>query len=110
MANEPKNLDARPVFRWLAGITCPVFLVMAVFLVFPSLGFTEKPELLLAGLFLWSAFFFGSVATKGRFDYLSRQSIQSQLAIAAKKYAAGEITLDEYGSQSKLIMDREEKR
>ena len=99
---EPKKRDARPVFRWLAGFTCPVFLVMFVACAFPTVGFADKPEYFSAVLFFWGALFFGTVAATGRFD--TGWNKQFQLAIAAKKYAEGEITLDEYGSQTKQIL------
>lgn len=102
MENEPKKLHARPIFRWLAGLTCPVFLALAVSLAFPEVvGGGDKPQFLLAALMLWGAFFFGTIAATGRWDTPGRKRLE--LEIAAKKYLAGEITLDEYGSQTKRI-------
>jgi hypothetical protein len=103
MVNEPKKLDARPVFRWLAGLTCPVFLAMAVLSAFPGVGgLGDKPQYSIAALFLWGAFFFGTIAARGR--VYNPGSERAELAIAAKKYVAGEISLDEYGSQTKQIL------
>ncbi len=105
MVTEPRKLDARPIFRWLAGLTCPVFLVLAVLLAFPTVvGWGDKPAYLSAALFLWGAFFFGTIAATGRWDTTGRKRVE--LAIAAKQYLAGEITLDEYGLLTKQIMGR----
>ena len=103
MVNEPKKLDTRPVFRWLAGLTCPVFVALAVLLAFPGVvGWGNKPEYVLAAFYLWGAIFFGTIAATGRWDTTGRK--RAELAIAAKKYVAGEISLDEYGSQTKQIL------
>jgi hypothetical protein len=105
MVTESGKRDARPVFRWLAGLTCPVFLVMAVLIAFPQLiGWGDKPNYLFAALFIWGAYFFGTVAATGRWDDSGRK--RAALEIAAKKYLAREITLDEYGSQTKQILER----
>jgi hypothetical protein len=103
MVNEPKKLDARPVFRWLAGLTCPVFLASAVVAAFPAVvGSADKPDYLLAGFFLWGTILFGTIAATGRVD--TAGSKRAKVMIAATKYVAGEITLDEYGSHTKQIL------
>ena len=92
MNETPKQPPARPIFRWLAAITSPVFVVMAV----------VSADLWSTLLFTWGAIFFGSIAATGKFETGSKQRLQ--LFIAAKKYADDEITLEEYGSRTKELM------
>jgi hypothetical protein len=67
MENESKS-NARSVFRWLAGISCPFFLVAAVLTAFPNMmGGNNKPSFGLAALLLWGSALFGSIATRGKF-------------------------------------------
>jgi hypothetical protein len=52
---------------------------------------------------VWGAVLFGSIAAAGRMETSGKQRLQ--LLIAAKKYVDGEMTLDEYGSRSKEILN-----
>jgi hypothetical protein len=86
-----------------------VFVALAVLLAFPGVvGWGNKPEYVLAAFYLWGAIFFGTIAATGRWDTTGRKRAEwkrmTMLAIAAKKYVAGEISLDEYGSQTKQIL------
>ena len=102
MNETPKQPPARPIFRWLAAITIPVFVVMAVVSAFGILDANGKPDLWSTLLFTWGAIFFGSIAATGKFETGRKQRLQ--LFIAAKKYADDEITLEEYGSRTKELM------
>ena len=103
-APNEKQPDARPVFRWLAGLTCPVFLLMAVITAYPPLvGWDDESNLFIAVVFFWGAIFFGSIAATGKFETGGKQRLQ--LFLAAKKYVDGQITLEEYGSRTKEIYD-----
>jgi hypothetical protein len=68
MVNEPKTLFARPVFRWLAGFSCLVCLVIGVTWLFPGIGLTDEPGYFLAAVFLFGAFVFGRIAATGRLE------------------------------------------
>jgi hypothetical protein len=105
MNETPKQPAARPIFRWLAAITIPVFVVMAVVSAFGIPDANGKPDFVSAVLFAWGAIFFGSIAATGQFKTGGNQRIQ--LVIAAKKYADDEITLEEYGSRTKHIVKGE---
>ena len=104
MTPKEKQPDARPVFRWLAGLTCPVFLLMAIVTAFPQLvGWDNESSIWGAVLSFWGAIFFGSIAATGKFETGAKQRLQ--LLLAAKKYVDGQITLEEYGSRTKEIYD-----
>jgi hypothetical protein len=102
MNEKPKQAAARPIFRWLAAITVPVFVAMAVVSLFGILDENGKSDVLSTVLFTWGALFFGSIAATGRFEISATKPFQ--LFAAAKKYADDEITLEEYGSRTKDIM------
>ncbi len=102
MNEKPKQAAARPIFRWLAAITIPVFVVMAVVSVFGILDANGKPDVFSTVLFAWGAVMFGSIAATGKFETSATKPLQ--LFVAAKKYADDEITLEEYGSRTKDIM------
>ena len=103
MASDLKQPKARPVFRWLAGLTCPVFAIMAVVIAFPGVvGFAEKPSYFFAMIMLWGALVFGPIAATGRVDGIHND--QMRLLLAAKKYVSGKITLEEYGAETKRLL------
>ena len=102
MNEKPKQPAARPVFRWLAAVSVPVFVVMAVVCLFGILDPNGKPDALMTGLFSWGAVVFGSIAATGRYESAATKPFQ--LFAAAKKYAEDEITLEEYGSRTREIM------
>ena len=92
------------MFRWLAGLTCSVFVLMAIMTAFPQfVGWEGKSSFLLAALFAWGAVVFGSIAATGRFEAGGKQRLQ--LLLAARKYVDGQMTLEEYGSRTKEILD-----
>ena len=98
-----KSSEARPVFRYLAGATCPVFVLMAVITAFPQLvGMDTRPEWMGAVLFAWGALFFGTIALKGKIEPIARQRLL--VFAAARKFVAGTITLEEFGSQTSAIL------
>lgn len=102
MNEKPKQAAARPIFRWLAAINVPVFVVMAVVSLFGILDANGKPYVFMTTVFAYGALMFGSIAATGRFE--SSATKPFQLFAAAKKYADDEITLEEYGSRTKEIM------
>jgi hypothetical protein len=104
MNEKPKQAAARPIFRWLAAITAPVFVVMAIVCLLGILDANGKPDALMTGLFAWGAVMFASIAATGRFEFDSSATKPFQLFAVAKKYANAEITLEEYGSRTKDIM------
>ena len=100
MSSKEEQPDARPVFRWLAGFTCPVFVLMTIM---QLVGWEGKSSFLLAALFAWGAVFFGSIAATGKSGTGGKQRLQ--LLSAARKYVDGQMTLEEYGSRTKEILD-----
>ena len=61
-----------------------------------------KPDVFMTILFAWGAVVFGSIAATGKFETSAIKPLQ--LFAAAKKFTADEITLEEYGSRTKDIM------
>jgi hypothetical protein len=60
--------ELRSVFRWLAAISCPFFVVAAAVTAFPQIiGGSNQPSFVLAVLLLWGGMLFGSIAATGRF-------------------------------------------
>ena len=102
MNEKPKQAAARPIFRWLAAITIPVFVVMAVVSMLGILDANGKPDVFSTVLFAWGAVMFSSIAATGKCETFATKPFQ--LFVAAKKYADDEITLEEYGSRTKDIM------
>jgi hypothetical protein len=105
---DQANSQARPVFRWLAGLTCPVFFVMALWATFPGVfHLDEPPSIWLMFVFLWSGFYFAFIAATGRgTGPTSQRGLQRELEAAAHKYASGQMSLEEYGSVTKEILER----
>jgi hypothetical protein len=103
MSSKERQPDARPVFRWLAALTCPVFVLMAIITAFPQLVGEGKSSFLLAALFAWGAVFFGSIAATGKYETDGKQ--RHQLLLAAKKHVDGQTTLEEYSARTKEILD-----
>lgn len=102
MNEKPQQVPARPIFRVLAAISIPVFVVMAVVSMFGILDANGKPDVFMTILFTYAAGMFVSIAATGRFESSVTKPIQ--LFAAAKKYAEDEITLEEYGSRTKDII------
>ena len=101
--NDAKCPDPRPKFRWLYGFACSLFGLMAITTAFPGIvGFNVDPKYFFAVVLLCCAVFYGAVATTGRFPIGSSKHVQ--ILLCARKYAVGEITLEEYGSQTKQIL------
>lgn len=107
MTDQPK-LQARPVFRWLAALTCPVFLLAAVWSAFPGLlHLNDPPSIGMMLLFLWGGFYFALVAATGRGTGFNRGQLLQvvELHKAAQQYVAGQMTLEEYGSRTKELLE-----
>ena len=103
MAPKEKQPDIGPVVRWLAGLICLVFVPMAVIAAFPRLvGVDEESSILGVFVFAWAAFVFGSIAATGNVGNGGKR--RRELLVAAKKYADGQLTLEEYGSRTKEIL------
>ncbi len=104
MNENSKQAAARPIFRLLAAITAPVFVVMAVVCLFGLLDSNGRPDIFPTVLFAWGAGMSASIAATGRFETGVAKPLE--LFAAAKQYADDEITLEEYGSRTKGIMQR----
>ena len=102
MNETPRRVPARPVFRWLAAITVPVFAVMAGVAVLGILDANGKPDVFMTMVFTWFATMFGSIAVTGKFEMVAARPFR--LLVVAKKYADDEITLEEYGSRTRDIL------
>lgn len=92
----------RPVFRCLAAIATLFFVAMAVV---SNVGLLDNPDFTSSIMFAITAAYFGHVAATGKLK--SRNTLGNELLVAAKKYAASEITLEEYGARTKDIMKGE---
>jgi uncharacterized membrane protein YfcA len=105
MADGANVPFVRPVIRSIIGITCAMFSPYWCKVSFPAAAAWgnipghEIPEL----LFLF-VLFFGTIAATVR--WVRTGNIEWKLAIAAKRYASGAITLEDYGLQSKQIMGK----
>ena len=89
----------RPVFRWLAASATLFFVAMAVVSWFGVLDHSDVTSFI---IFSMTAAFLGRVAATGKLK--SGDTLGNELLVAAKKYEAGEITLEEYKSRTKEIM------
>jgi len=104
MPTSTKKPISRPVFRWLSHLTCPVLVITAVVMAFPGLvGSNDDPTYALAVVFFSLAIVIGISNYAGGFQ--GRTSKQCKNVLAAKKYAAGTITLEEHGSHTKEILN-----
>jgi hypothetical protein len=100
-ANKP---NSRRVIRWLNHLTCPFFVIIAAVMAFPQLiGSNDEPTYSLAITFLSLAVVFG-IADYARGSE-TRRSKEEEIIHAATEFATGNITLEEYGSQTKKILD-----
>ena len=96
MKKAAKRSKARPIFRWLAGLTCLVYLLPMIF------GETMS---IFDSLFVWVPFIiFGAIAVTGYLPGGRDAQDKVQLTAAAQEYAAGQMTLEEYGSVTKDII------
>lgn len=102
MPTSTKKPNSRLVFRWLSHLTCPVMVIIAVVMAFPRvIGSNVDPDYALAVAFLAFAVMFGAQQYGDRLD--RARSKEVQIFLDANEYAAGNITLEEYGSQTKDI-------
>ncbi len=102
MASDRKQ-PARPIFRWLAGFSCAVFVLAAITTAFPGLfGFNDEPSFALALFIVSGATCLASIAASGRLPSGGKQRLQ--LHICATKFVNGKMTLDEYGASTKEIL------
>ncbi len=98
-----RKLAARPIFRWLAGFSCLVFVLAAVTSAFPGLfRFNNEPSSAMALFLLSGATCFASIAASGRLPSSGKQRLQ--LHICATKYVLGKISLEDYGASTKEIL------
>lgn len=98
-----KQRSARPVFRYLAGAVCPVFVLLAALTAFPQLfGWDAESDWLGTTLLIWGGLFFGTILIKGKIEPIARQRLL--VFVAARKYVAGTITIEEFGSRTRAIL------
>ena len=97
MADGPKKLPlARPVIRSIIGLNCAMFSPYWCKVAFPqAAAWFNIPGHEILELLLLSVLVFGSIAATVR--WVRTGNIEWRLVVAAKKYAVGAITLDEYG-------------
>ena len=100
MNDKQKQPAARPILRWLAAINIPVFVVMAGVCMFGILD--GKPNIFMTFVFTYGAVMFASITATGRIE--PSPTMPFQLFAAAKKFADDEITLEEYGSRTKELL------
>ena len=106
MSNDEKKSDARPVFRWLAGLSGLACLLMVPVVAFPgAFSMDDEPSFLMALFFLWVAMMFGTVTFTGSLP--KGRKAQMKLYLAAKRYASEQMSLEEYGSFTKKLLDEE---
>ena len=106
MTNDERKSDARPVFRWLAGLSALACLLLIPIIAFPGVfNIDEEPNLWLAVFFLWGTIMFGVIAFTGSLP--KGRKAQMQLYLAARKYTSGQMTLEEYGSFTKKLLGEE---
>lgn len=94
MSGETRKTQVGPVVRCLAGLMCPACVVIAILVLFSG----DYPY---AVIFAWFAVLFGIIAATG-----FRRPVQAELLAAAREYASGEITLEEYGSVTKELLQK----
>ena len=106
-AGERSPLVARPIFRWLAGISSAACILTAVFFFFPQLfGDSGETDIPVAVMMLWCAFILGSITVSGQLPgRVGKQRLK--IFLAAKQYDAGDITLEEYASRTKHILNND---
>ena len=105
MPTSTKRTNSHPVFRWLSHLACPVMVIIAVVMAFPGvIGSNDDPSYTEAVVFLALAVVIGTARYGDRLE--RARSKRVQVFIAANEYAAGNITLEEYGSQTKEILKR----
>jgi hypothetical protein len=108
MARVEQQKDARPLFRWLAGLTAPVFLITAFIAWFPGLvNLEEEPSFFMGAIMAWGAVVFTSIAATGKLKRIDaeQRGRQHKLFAAASRYAAGEMTLEEYGTITQRLLE-----
>ena len=99
-----RKQPARAIFRWLAGFSCLVFVLVAITSAFPGLlGFNDEPSFAMALSLLSGAVCLASIAASGRLPSGAKQRFQ--LHLLATRYASGNMTLDEYGATTKEILN-----
>ena len=100
-ANTP---NSHPAIQWLSQFTCPALVIVAAVMAFPWLiGSKDDPAYPLAAAILFSAVVVGIRDYAGGFG--RHTSERRRIVLAANEYAAGTITLEEYGSQTKEILN-----
>lgn len=82
----------------------PVFAMLTIVTAFPrTIGNESESSFALALLFCWITICFGFIAFVGRLPSGGRQRVE--LYLIAKKYVAGELTLEEYGEKTRELVD-----
>ena len=99
--HQPRSQDW---IRWAAGLTVPVLISVAVVTAFPELiGSKEPRSLFVALLMAWAAFFFFNFSAG---TFRRERVTQKRLLAAAQGYLAGEMTLEEFGTRVKSILQK----
>ena len=103
-SNPRKTEKARTLFRAAAGLMAIGLIYFALVQGFPQLfGISDEPSLPMMFFFGFAGVSFGTIALTG-YSMAERGQRNRSLQEAAMKYCNGEITLEEYGQQTKLIL------
>ena len=103
MTHEKYSADARPIFRIFAFTLAVPMVCLGLLQMFPSLlGRNDDPQFGSAFVLLFGGLTFLSLAITGQINKTGK--LRTKLHLAAMKYASGDITLDEYGKQTKEIL------
>ena len=102
MATPTKKPKTRPP-RWLNNLLNAFLVILAAYFAFPQLfGSNDEPSYDMVVVSL--CFAVASVAANYGRKSEDRRSKEQELVHAATEFAAGKITLEEYGSQTKKIL------
>ena len=105
MANKLKVPTFRAIVRTIIGLICAMWSPYWIEVAFPAaLAWYNTPGNEILGLSLLVVLFFSIIAATVRWVRVG--NIELRLVAAAKQYASGAITLDEYGLQSKQILGK----
>lgn len=105
MESKFKVPTLRALVRTIIGVTCAMWFPYWIKVAFPAADdWYNTPGNTILGLSLMAVLLFLIIATT--VSWVRLGDIELRLVAAAKNYAAGVITLDEYGLQSRQILDR----
>jgi len=94
MEEQPNKTGTRLVFRWLAGLSCPFFVLAAIATAFPQVfGGNGQPSILLAALLFWGGVLFASIAATGKLRQETTESRSGEQVAQPDREQAGELSI-----------------